>query len=118
MDGFLLVNGMVSGHAKDGWAGPGAKQAAGEMRGGACYDQGGGRARGSARRAGAFFGRCLVAEAGVGPVVVAVDVLPDLPSRLLDRLPLRAPGAAFLELAEPGLDECLGLMRNETSRET
>jgi hypothetical protein len=26
MDGFLLVTGIVSGHAKDGWAGPGASK--------------------------------------------------------------------------------------------
>ena len=58
---------------------------------------------------GGDLGRGAVAEAGVRPLVVAVDVVPDLPSCLLDGLPLRAPGAALLELAEPGLDERLGL---------
>jgi len=54
-------------------------------------------------------GRSAVTEAGVRPVVIALDVLPDLPSGLVDGLPLRAPGAALLELAEPGLDDRLGL---------
>ncbi len=38
-----------------------------------------------------------------------VDVLPDFLAGLLDGLLLRPPGAALLELAEPGLDERLGL---------
>jgi hypothetical protein len=42
-------------------------------------------------------------------MLVAVDVVVDLLSRLVQRLPLRSPGQAFLELAEPGLDEGLGL---------
>jgi len=42
-------------------------------------------------------------------VVVGVDVVGDLLSCLGDGLPLAAPGAAALELAEPGVDERLGL---------
>ena len=45
------------------------------------------------------------AEAGMRPLVVAGDVGADLGSGLVDGFPLGAPGAAFLELAEPGLDE-------------
>jgi hypothetical protein len=40
---------------------------------------------------------------------VELGVVADLPSCLLDRLLFGAPGAALLELAEPGLDERLGL---------
>lgn len=50
-----------------------------------------------------------VADPGVGPVAVAVDVGADLAAGLVDGLPCGAPGAAALELAEPGLDERLGL---------
>jgi hypothetical protein len=50
-----------------------------------------------------------VAEPGVGSVVVVLDVLADLGPCVLDGLPLGAPGAALLELSEPGLDERLGL---------
>ena len=39
------------------------------------------------------------------PVVVGAD----LPSRPLDRLPLRPPGTALGELVKPGLDERLRL---------
>jgi hypothetical protein len=42
-------------------------------------------------------------------MLVGVDVCGDLLSRLVQRLPLRSPGQAFLELSEPGLDEGLGL---------
>ena len=48
-----------------------------------------------------------VAEAGVGTVVLGLDVAGDVLSRVFDGFPLGAPGAAFLELAEPGLDESL-----------
>ena len=44
----------------------------------------------------------------MGAVVIAVDVGGDLGSGLFDGLPLGPPGAALLELPEPGLDECLG----------
>jgi hypothetical protein len=42
-----------------------------------------------------------VGQPGVGPAVVGVDVVADLLSRLVQRLPLRSPGQALLELAEP-----------------
>ena len=42
-------------------------------------------------------------------MVVGVDVGGDLEAGLVDGLPLGAPGATFLELPEPGLDERLGL---------
>ena len=45
----------------------------------------------------------------MGSVVVGVDVGGDHVARLLERLELLAPDAAFLELAEPGLDEGLAL---------
>ena len=45
----------------------------------------------------------------MGSVVVGVDVSGDHVARLLERLELLAPDAAFLELAEPGLDEGLAL---------
>ena len=51
--------------------------------------------------------RGAVGESGVGPVVVAVDVGADHGPGLLEGLELLAPDAALLELAEPGLDECL-----------
>src|SRR5712691_1720552 len=41
--------------------------------------------------------------------VIGLDVADDLLPRLIDRFPLRAPGASLLELTEPALDECLGL---------
>jgi hypothetical protein len=50
-----------------------------------------------------------VAEPAVGSMVVAVDVDGDVLSGVLDGLPFAAPGAAFLELAEPRLDERLRL---------
>lgn len=46
-----------------------------------------------------------VAEPGVGSVVV-VDV-GDLGACVFDGLPFDAPGAALLELPEPGVDDCL-----------
>ncbi len=42
--------------------------------------------------------RDAVAEPGVGPPVVAVDVLPGLGAGLLDQPPLAPPGAALPEL--------------------
>jgi hypothetical protein len=47
--------------------------------------------------------RGLMAGARVGPVVVVLDVAGDLLPRLVDRLPLRKPGASLLELPEPNL---------------
>jgi len=49
-----------------------------------------------------------VGQPGVGPVVGVPDVGADLGAGVFDGLPFRAPGAAHLELAEPGLDERLG----------
>jgi hypothetical protein len=54
-------------------------------------------------------GRGAVADPGVGPLVIGRDVVGDLLPRLFDGLPFGAPGAALLELAEPGLNERLGL---------
>jgi hypothetical protein len=48
-----------------------------------------------------------VAEPGVGSVVLGVDVCGDLSPWLVEGFPFSAPGAALLELAEPGLDERL-----------
>jgi hypothetical protein len=45
----------------------------------------------------------------MGAAMVVVDVAGDLLSRLVQRLPLRPPGHAFLELPEPRLDERLRL---------
>jgi hypothetical protein len=45
----------------------------------------------------------------VGSAVILVDVRGDLGSRLVEGFPFGTPGAALLELAEPGLDERLGL---------
>ena len=45
----------------------------------------------------------------MGPVVVALDVASDARSRLFDRLVLRSPDLALLQLAEPRLDERLRL---------
>ena len=42
-------------------------------------------------------------------MLVRVDVVVDLLSRLVQRLPRRAPGQTLFELAEPGLDERLRL---------
>ena len=42
-------------------------------------------------------------------MVVVLDVVGDLLPCVVDGFPFGAPGAAFLELAEPGLDERLGL---------
>ncbi len=42
-------------------------------------------------------------------MVVGVDVVGDLFPCLVEGFPLGAPGAALLELAEPGLDERLAL---------
>ena len=44
-----------------------------------------------------------VGQPGVGPLVVGLDVAADLLSRLVQRLPLRTPGQALLELPEPTL---------------
>src|SRR3954466_15700359 len=55
------------------------------------------------------FARRVVVEAGVGSVVVAIDVGGDRGARLVERLELLAPNAAQLELGEPGLDERLAL---------
>jgi len=44
----------------------------------------------------------------VGSVVVGVDVLADLLSRLVEGLELGAPDEPLLELPEPALDEGLG----------
>jgi hypothetical protein len=53
--------------------------------------------------------RGLVVQAAVRPPVVGGDVGADRLSGLVDGLELLAPDAALLELAEPGLDERLGL---------
>ena len=45
----------------------------------------------------------------MGPVVVAVDVGADDGAGLVDRFELFAPDAALFELAEPRVDERLGL---------
>ena len=42
-------------------------------------------------------------------MVVGIDVVGDVAAGLVEALPLGSPGAALLELPEPGLDERLGL---------
>jgi hypothetical protein len=58
---------------------------------------------------GRDFARCAVCQPLVGPVVVAVDVGADDGAGFVEGLELLVPDAALLELAEPGLDECLAL---------
>jgi hypothetical protein len=55
------------------------------------------------------FERRAVVQPAVRPVVVVGDVVADRLACLVERLELVAPDAAFLELAEPGLDERLAL---------
>ena len=55
----------------------------------------------------AHLGRRSVAEAGVRSLVVAVDVLGDLLSRLFERLEFGAPDEPLLQLPEPAFDEGL-----------
>ncbi len=50
-----------------------------------------------------------VADLGVGTAVILVDVGGDVLAGVLDGSAFRAPGAALLELPEPGLDERLAL---------
>src|SRR3954468_21822296 len=53
--------------------------------------------------------RRAVGQAGVGPVVVAVDVGRDGGAGLIEGFELLAPDEALLELGEPRLDERLAL---------
>jgi hypothetical protein len=54
------------------------------------------------------FGGCAVAEAGVGAVVVGLDVGGGLGSGLVEGLELGASDESLLEFPEPALDERLG----------